>query len=291
LAYNPYVNIDLHIHSTASDGTLSPAEILKFAEDFHLGAFAVTDHDTIKGSQEILRLKRSRKVQFLTGIEISVSPLSFFQEPGTFHILGYGIDVNDRALNENLDLLKSARENRNPKIIQRLNELGIPLTVEIIMEDVGQTDQLGRPHIARSMVKRGYASSIDDAFQTYLAAGKPAYVDKFRLECKKAIEIIRNARGIPVIAHPFLLKLKKGVDLEAFILALRSIGLMGIEAYYPDHTFEQTARYIEIAKRHEMLITGGTDFHGALNPEIQIGSGTGNFSVPYALFEKLAAVI
>ena len=291
MVYNPHVNIDLHIHSTASDGTLSPSEILSLAEKLPLGAFAITDHDTIAGSKEVLCLKRSIDLQFLTGVEISVSPLSSFQEPGTFHILGYGIDVDDRTLNENLDLLKTARENRNPKIIQRLNEIGVVLTLEDVIEDAGQTDQMGRPHIAQALIKRGYATSIDDAFQTYLAVGKPAYVDKFRLECEKAIETIRCAGGIPILAHPFLLKLKKGVDLEAFILMLKSIGLMGIEAYYPDHTSEQTGRYIEIAHHHNLLITGGTDFHGTLKPQIQMGSGTGDFSVPYELYEKIATAI
>lgn len=291
MAYSPHVNIDLHIHSTASDGTLSPVEILNLAEKLNLGAFSITDHDSIEGSKQILCAKASGSIQFLTGVEISVSPLTPLQDSGTFHILGYRIDVKDRTLNENLNLLKTARKNRNPKIIQRLNSLGIDLTIEEVLKDAAETDLVGRPHIARSLVKRGFAASIDDAFQAFLAVGKPAYVDKFRLDCKKAIEIIRGAGGIPVLAHPYLLKLKAGVDLEAFVTVLKSMGLKGIEAYYPDHTASQTSRYIEIAKRFNLLITGGTDFHGALIPQIQMGSGTGDFSVPYSLYEKMVNAI
>jgi len=285
------VNIDLHIHSTASDGTLTPTEILKLSQKLNLGAFSITDHDTVDGSKEILINKQTIGTQFLTGVELSVSPLTSFQEPGTFHILGYGIDVDDGALNKSLNLLRTARRNRNPEIIQKLNTLGIHLSIDAVLEQAGETDLVGRPHIAQAMVKKGYAASIDDAFDTFLAVGKPAYVDKFRLDCKQAIEILRGAGGIPVLAHPFLLKLKPGVGLEAFIIELKSMGLGGIEVHYPKHTPEQVHHYAEIAMHNDLLMTGGTDFHGALTPEIQIGSGNGDLSVPYELYEKIASLI
>jgi len=287
LADDSAVNIDLHIHSTASDGTLPPAEILSLASSLRLGAIAITDHDTVAGAKEALGIDRPPSLDLLPGVEISVSPLTSFQNSGTFHILGYGIDVDDPELNDALNILQAARRNRNPKIIERLNALGVDLTLAAVIEDAGIPDQVGRPHMARLMVKRGFAESIDDAFQTYLAVGKPAYVDKYRIDYDKAIDLIKGAGGIPVLAHPFLLNLKEGVTLGDFVAALKSMGLGGIEAHYPEHSSTQTTRYVDIAERHDLLITGGTDFHGSLKPEVQMGTGTGDFSVPYALYEKM----
>ena len=287
MEYNPRARIDLHIHSAASDGTLSPDEILTLATRLHLGAIAITDHDTVEGAKEALGIEKYPSLNFLAGVEISASPLAAFQDSGPFHILGYGIDVNDPVLNENLNILKTARRNRNPKIIGRLNALGVDLTMAAVVEDAGDTDQIGRPHVARLMVKKGFAKSIDDAFQTYLAVGKPAYVDKYRIDCDKVIGIIKGAGGIPVLAHPFLLRLKKGITLEDFITTLKSMGLGGIEAYCPDHSHDQTAQYIDIANRLDLLITGGTDFHGSLKPDVQMGTGIGDFFVSYSLYEKM----
>lgn len=283
------MRIDLHIHSTASDGTLSPTEILTRAATCGLGAIAITDHDTVAGVKKALGIERPPSLHFLSGVEISVSPLAAFQDSGTFHILGYGIDVNDPVLTEALNVLQAARRSRNPKIIDRLNALGVDITMAEVIEDAGDTDQIGRPHIARLMVKKGLVPSIDDAFQSYLAVGGPAYVSKYRLDCDGAIDIIRSAGGIAVLAHPFLLRLKGGVTLEDFVATLKSMGLGGIEAHYPAHSPDQTAEYIDIADRQELLITGGTDFHGSLKPDIQMGTGTGDFSVSYALYEKMAA--
>ncbi len=162
------------------------------------------------------------------------------------------------------------------------------LTLDEIRKDAGE-GQLGRPHIARHMVKEGYVESIKEAFNQYLGKGKPAYVDKFRVDCAKAIEIIIDAGGIPVLAHPVLVQLKNDKCLEDLIIILKKMGLKGIEVYYPEHTSAIISHYIKIAKRYDLLITGGTDFHGALKPEIKMGSGRGNLSIPYSLYEKLVA--
>ncbi len=289
MEYNHHANIDLHIHSTASDGTLSPIEILNQAEKLKISAIAITDHDTINGSKEALSIGIPSSLQFLTGVEISVSPLPSYLDSGTFHVLGYAIGSDDATLNRALDTLKTARKNRNPKIIKRLNDLGINLTMTEVLDIIGEVDQIGRPHIARVMIKKGIVKSIDEAFQKYLAVGKPAYVDKYRADAAKAIELILGAGGIPVLAHPYLLQLKKGKHFEDLIVALKAMGLRGIEAYYPDHSPDQTAEYIKIANRNDLLITGGTDFHGSLKPKIQMGSGTGDFFVPYDLYEKITA--
>jgi predicted metal-dependent phosphoesterase TrpH len=279
------VKIDLHIHSTASDGTLSPSEILNMAQRLNLGAISITDHDTINGTKEALAIGIPPSLKFLTGVEISANPPSCFFCPGSFHILGYGINIDDAQLNHTLVRLQEARKNRNPRIIALLNRMGFDLTLNEIRKDCGEC-QLGRPHIAKQMVKKGFVQSVSEAFDSYLATGQPAYVDKYRVDCNKAIEVILNAGGLPVLAHPVLLNIKDD-DLEKLIIHLRAMGLKGIEAYYPEQPPDLIGRYTEIANRHGLLITGGTDFHGSIKPEIKMGSGRGNFSVPYELYEKL----
>ncbi len=284
--YNKQARIDLHIHSTASDGTFSPSEILDLAQKLNLKAIAITDHDTIDGSKEAIALGIPPSVKFLTGIEISASSPPSFPCSESFHILGYSIRLDDPALNKTLEILQQARKNRNPQIIERLNDLGIDLTLKEVIDKVGEC-QLGRPHIAQLMLKKGYVESISEAFNKYLGKGKPAYVDKYRIDCAQAIEIILGAGGIPVIAHPFLLKFKNDALLEDLILSLKEMGLKGIEVYYSEHRADQTANYADIANRHGLLMTGGTDFHGSLKPDIKMGYGKGDLLVPYELYEKL----
>lgn len=279
------MKIDLHIHSTASDGTLSPSEILNMAQRLNLGAISITDHDTINGTKEALAIGIPPSLKFLTGVEISANPPSCFSCPGSFHILGYGINIDDTRLNHTLARLQEARKNRNPRIIELLNRMGFDLTLNEIRKDSGKC-QLGRPHIAKQMVKKGFVQSVSEAFDSYLATGQPAYVDKYRVDCNRAVEVILNAGGLPVLAHPVLLNIKDDA-LEKLIIRLRAMGLKGIEAYYPEQPPDLIVRYIEMANRHGLLITGGTDFHGSIKPEIKMGSGRGNFSVPYELYEKL----
>ena len=282
------MKIDLHIHSTASDGSLSPAEILTLAQDLKLGAVAITDHDTIDGSKGAIAFGIPPSIQFLTGVEISASPPPSFPCSGSFHILGYAINLNDPTLNDTLSLLQESRKNRNPKILTLLSKMSIRLTLEEIRAGVGEC-QMGRPHIAQMMVKRGYVRSIDEAFDKYLGRGKSAYVDKYRIDCSQAIEIIINAGGIPVLAHPILLQMEHEKSIEDLVITLKKMGLKGIEVYYPEHTSALVSNYTEIANRHNLLMTGGTDFHGAIKPEIKMGSGRGDLSIPYALYEKLIA--
>ncbi len=282
------MKIDLHIHSTASDGSLSPAEILTLAQDLKLGAVAITDHDTIDGSKGAIAFGIPPSIQFLTGVEISASPPPSFPCSGSFHILGYAINLDDPTLNDTLSLLQESRKNRNPKILTLLSKMSIRLTLEEIRAGVGEC-QMGRPHIAQMMVKRGYVRSIDEAFDKYLGRGKPAYVDKYRIDCSQAIEIIINAGGIPVLAHPILLQMEHEKSIEDLVITLKKMGLKGIEVYYPEHTSALVSNYTEIANRHNLLMTGGTDFHGAIKPEIKMGSGRGDLSIPYALYEKLIA--
>ena len=285
---NSHVNIDLHIHTTASDGTCSPSEILEIARDSGLGAIAITDHDTIDGTREALRIGPPTPLHLLTGIEISAAPPPATPYTGSMHILGYGINPDNAELDRALQKLQTARRDRNPGIIDRLNQLGFQISLEEVIHTVGQ-GQISRPHIARVMLKKGYVQSIDEAFDRYLAAGKPAYVDKYRIPCQEAIDLITGAGGLPVLAHPILLGYRNRHELEQLIQLLIGMGLKGLEAYYPEHPPAETEYYIRLAEKHGLLLTGGTDFHGQLNPEIQMGSGNGDFCVPYHLYEQLVA--
>jgi len=280
------VRIDLHIHSTVSDGTLSPAEILTLAQKLDIAAISITDHDTLKGSRDALSCGIPPSVKFLTGVEISSDPPPSFTCAGSFHILGYAVDVDNSELNQTLSMLKGSRENRNPCILKLLSDMGIEIALEEVLNLTGGS-QIGRPHIAQLMVKKGYARSIDAAFDEYLGNGKPAYVNRFRFECEQTIKAILNAGGIPVLAHPFLLNIKENEVLENLIAILTEMGLRGIEVYYPEHTKELVAYYTRLARHYNLLITGGTDFHGDIKPEIKMGSGKGDFFVPYELYEKL----
>ncbi len=286
MGYNTHVRIDLHIHSTASDGTLTPSEILALAQNLRLGAIAITDHDTLDGSKDALSFGIPPSVKFLTGVEISTEPPPSFSFAGSFHILGYAMDVDHPELNHALSMLSNSRKRRNSQILKLLSRLGIEIALDEVRSLAGDS-QLGRPHIARLMVEKGYVQSINAAFDEYLGNGKPAYVDRFRFECEETIKTISNAGGIPVLAHPLLLGIKENNILEDLIAVLTDMGLRGIEVYYPEHTKNLIAYYSDLARHHNLLITGGTDFHGDIKPEIKMGTGQGDFFVPYELYEKL----
>lgn len=278
--------IDLHIHSTASDGTLSPVEILRLAEKLRLGAISITDHDTLKGARELLEAAGASPVRVMSGIEISTTSPASHGTAGSFHILGYGFRTDDPALNQTLATLQHARENRNPRIIRRLNELGLEISLNEVVQASGEA-QIGRPHIARVMVGKKFVASIDEAFDRYLGYQKPAYVEKYKLDCQQAIGMIRSAGGLPVLAHPVLLRLTDPDGLESLVAALKDMGLQGIEAYYPEHLPADVERYLHLARKYDLAITGGTDFHGAIKPGIQLGSGAGDFFIPLAVYEQL----
>jgi len=280
--------IDLHVHSTASDGTLTPSQILALAVQLGLQAVAITDHDTLSGSINALAEGIPSSLNFLTGIEISAAAPDGYRIKGSIHILGYGIDPHHGGLRTLLTELMTARENRNPKIIAKLNALGMNLSMDELDRIVGGATA-GRPHIAQLMVKKKMAKSIDDAFDRFLGKNKPAYVDKYRAPMVKAIGAINQAGGIAVLAHPYLNDINEPSAFEAFLLTLKSMGLAGIEAIYPDHPRDATDLYCRLAHKHNLLITGGTDFHGLVTPGIQLGIGDGSFHVPYSIYEAIAA--
>lgn len=284
----PRARIDLHIHSSASDGTLTPLEIVKRARSLNLGAIAITDHDTVNGLRQIRSLLPMEDLAFLNGVEISTSAPASCNHPGSLHILGYGFNLEDPELNRHLTILQSARKNRNPQIIARLNQLGFPLKLEDI--EAPPDGQVGRPHIARHMVQKGYAVNIDEAFDLYLGTGKAAYVDKYRMDCELAFKLISAAGGLPMLAHPGLIKLSPP-ELEQAVDTMVEMGLKGIEALYPAHDKAQNELFFHLARKHKLVVTGGTDFHGPVNQGFEIGFGMGDFYVPYEIYERLTAVL
>jgi predicted metal-dependent phosphoesterase TrpH len=281
--------IDLHTHSTASDGTHTPSELISLAHQSGLGAISITDHDTIDGARRVASAPTPEGLRFLPGVEISATPPPFYRVSGSIHILGYGIDLDNRQLLDTLEQLQQSRKNRNPKIIERLNALGVQLALADVIREAGKTDQLGRPHIANAMVRLGVVPDFDTAFDQYLGTGRPAYVNKYRVPAEDAIAIILAAGGIPILAHPGLYHDAAGPLTDAHMDAYRKMGLMGIEVYYPEHSSEVVTYYRQLAKRHDLLITGGTDFHGDIRPGIELGRGSGDLYVPMALYDALIA--
>jgi hypothetical protein len=255
-----------------------------------LRAISITDHDSIEGPKQIGSGRIPGGLCFLSGVEISAAPPSGHPLPGSLHILGYGFDPGDSALNRSLQRLQTARSDRNPQILERLRNIGIDLH----REDIAGTafsGQIGRPHIARALVRSGHARSIDDAFDRFLGSGRPAYVDKYRIPAAEAVAAIRTAGGIAVLAHPFLIAELDEDGLRRLVAELKTLGLQGIEVYYPGHSSAQVKSGLSMAARFDLLVTGGTDFHGDLTPEIKLGRGTGDLFVPFRVYEALVAAL
>ena len=279
------MKIDLHIHSSASDGSFSPAEILNVVQKINLSAFSITDHDTIDGNKDAIKSGIPASINFLSGVEISSYPPEPFSSSGSFHILGYGFDIEDIPLNQSLLKFQDARNARNPKIISKLNSIGINISMKEVVVKAGG-GLIGRPHIASLLIEKGYAKNIKEAFNKYLAKGGAAFVDKYRIDCENAIKLIRNAGGIPEIAHPITL----GMDLrqtEELLKKMVDLGLLGVEAIYTTHSPEDTKKYCLMAEKLGLLVTGGSDFHGSFKENIEIGTGSGSLDIPYHLYEKL----
>jgi len=271
--------IDLHTHSTASDGSMTPAELIRHAYEKGLAAVAVTDHDSMDGIEQALDEGRKLGIEVIAGVEISVD---FDPE---MHLLGYFFNGHYEPILKSLEKLRLMREQRNPKIIRKLNELGFDITMEEVNEKAGGVN-VGRPHIARTLVDKGYVGSIAEAFEKYLSAGKPAYFKKDKLTPEEGVALIAKSGGVPVLAHPIYLDMA-GIDLERLLPRLKAAGLKGIEAIYSENSEEQTAKLLELAEVNGLAVSGGSDFHGSFKPHIEIGIGRGSLRIPYELLDRL----
>jgi predicted metal-dependent phosphoesterase TrpH len=276
--------VDLHSHSTASDGTLAPAEVVRVAIDRGLSALALTDHDTIDGIAEASAEANRLGLDFLPGIEISAE----YPHPGTLHLLGYGIDPQSTILRDMTKTLLAGRDNRNPKIIDKLQKLNVAITMEEVDREAGG-NVVGRPHIAAILVRKGYVGSIKQAFDKYLAPGGLAYFDKERLSPGKAIGMILESGGLPVLAHPIQLRYENDAQLERVVKDLLDVGLAGIEVIHSDHDAKLVEKYSTLAERFGLLKTGGSDFHGT-NKKIELGIANGR-RIPRQFFDDLVSAI
>lgn len=262
---------DLHLHTHFSDGTYSPQELILQALKKGLSAISVVDHDTVGGIQPAIDIGKFNGIEVLPGIELTAE-----YEGTEIHILGYLLDYQDSRLIEKLDTLKENRVERIYKITEKLNGLGIKLNPDAVFS-MAAKGIVGRLHVARAMVKEGFVGSTFEAFKKYIGDTCPAYISGFKFTPDEALSLIKNTGGIPVLAHPYIIK------NDELILRFIDAGLLGIEAYYPEHTQSMVNFYLDFAKKHNLLVTGGSDCHGDAKPEAKIGS----IKIPYALVEEL----
>lgn len=251
---------DLHCHTTASDGLLSPTELVRLAAKLGLKGIGITDHDTMHGWIEAEEAGAEHQLRILKGLELSTS-----WKGKEVHILGYEVDKSSNDLIEKLSVFRKARETRMLKILDRFKDLGINISVDEVQQ-FAQGESIGRPHIAQVLIARGYVTDMQEGFDRYLGLGARAFVPRYKLTPEEGIRLIREAHGVAVLAHP-------GVHgLEAGIPTWVKAGLQGIEVLHSQHNLGDELRYLEIAKEYGLITTGGSDFHGeALKPGVNIG--------------------
>lgn len=279
--------IDLHVHSTASDGSYTPSELVQYAIHKNLSAFALTDHDTTAGIDEALT--EARRLNTEAGRQlISVIPgieLSAEHNGKDIHILGLNIDYQDKTFNSQVEVYRKSREERNNKMIGLLQKNGFPFTAEMVYERFGDA-VITRAHYAILMVEGGYVADKNEAFEKYLNPGCPCYIPRTKVTVIDAVKMIMAANGKPVLAHPLLYKLRD-TDLDALVSLLKSNGLQGIEAIYSSNHGTDEADMKALAKKYDLFITGGTDFHGLAKPVLDLGVGYGDMKIPEELLSYL----
>lgn len=271
--------IDLHTHSRHSDGSMTPKELVAHAKAEGISAIALSDHDCVDGVREAMAEGERLGVEVIPAIEFSV-----VSDTET-HILGYFIDPDSPVMDEAMVKIFEAREYRARTTLAKLNELGFPITEEEVRQVAGGA-LLCRAHYARVLMDKGLVPSVKEAFDKYLANGRPAYCGKQAITAEEAIALIHAAGGIAFVAHLHLIRLSDE-ELRAFLTRLKAAGLDGIEGYYTEYTPEMQEKYQALAKELSLEISGGTDFHAAMKPHIAIGRGTGALRIPYSVLENM----
>jgi 3',5'-nucleoside bisphosphate phosphatase len=274
--------IDLHTHSTVSDGSDRPGEVAELAAAAGCSAFALTDHDRLDGLAEARQSAARLGVEVVAGCEISCE-----WEGGTFHLLTYFVEEGSDPLASELTGLQEARDDRNPVMVARLAELGLPITMTEVEAEAGGSG-VGRPHMAAVLVRNGAVASVQEAFDRYLAKGRPGYLDKRKLGVAEALALGRASGGVPVVAHPLSLGLEPA-ELDRHLGELAGLGLGGVECLYGRYSPEERAGLADIARRLDLVVTGGSDHHGRYKPDLQVGVGRGDLEVPDSALADLAA--
>ncbi len=270
--------IDLHCHTTASDGIYSPAGLIDYAIAHNVGVIAITDHDAIDGLAEAMLYAKQKSFTMIPGIEFSID----FPH-GSFHLVGMGIDYTNKDLCSELEHLQMLRKERIYKIIKDLQLHGIDVTDEEV-ESEASGNSFGRPHVARVLVKKGYAPSVSDVFTNFMVKGKPGYVRKEKINFHRAIELVKASGGIAIVAHPVSLGFSSWDECEHLIKDFADAGVEGIEVYSAMHSDEDIHHLLNIAKKYSLLISGGSDFHGDKNEAIgYYGDGK---PIPVALAQQ-----
>ncbi len=269
--------VDLHLHSTASDGRFSPAEIVRKSAEAGLTVIALADHDTVDGIVPALEAARTfPRLKVIPGVEISTDVPS-----GEVHVLGYFIDYTYPELQASLRRMRHSRQERAQGMITKLRNLGLPIDWERVREIAGD-GSIGRPHLAQAMLEKDYITSIKEAFTKYIGWGGPAYVERAKMTPGEAVALILQANGLPVLAHPLTVN-----DPETMVIELKANGLVGIEAYYDSSTTEEVNRLVSLAERYGLIATGGSDYHGLDDSaETMIGGA----DVPVEAVEQLIAL-
>ena len=274
--------IDLHTHSTASDGTFSPGDLVNKAVSQKLKVLAITDHDTVAGLEEAKKAAQNQDIIFIPGIELNI------QWPtGEFHLLGLGLKQISDDLNSIITYLQRQRETRNQKIVELLNKDGFEMTMTELI-DRFETESIGRPHIAQMMVEKGYVKQRQQAFDNFLGKGRKYYVDRAGADLSMASKAIKNSGGVPVHAHPLSLYLSINT-LETTMEEIKAKGVMGLEAYHPAIRVSQGQQLEKIARKLDMFVTAGSDYHGKVRADRHLGKTAGNEKINDRFyFEELA---
>lgn len=277
--------IDLHVHSTVSDGSDRPERLPELAAGAGCSAMAITDHDRLDGIPDAAARAREVGVELVPGCEVSCAG-----SPGSIHVLVYFVQPGEGPLHEELDRLQRDRAERNLRLVARLADLGLPVSEQDLRDESGKDDlaEVGRPHVAAVLVRKGVVSSIQEAFDEWLAKGRPGYVSKARVEPLDVARVARASGATAVLAHPLSLNLPRG-ELASAVAELAEGGFVGLEAYYGRYSPEERAHLAALARSLGLVATGGSDYHGSYKPDLAVGVGLGDLEVPDRALEELAA--
>lgn len=273
--------IDLHTHSTASDGSVPPADLMVEAVSTGLEAIALTDHDTLDGLAAAEAKAQELGIRLIRGVELSLE-----WEPGTMHLVVLFLDGDRGPLHDRLAALREARDRRNTIMLERLAAVGVEVGAEELAAEAGG-GSVGRPHMAAIMVRKGYVESIQDAFEQYLGKGRPGYAGRERLTPEEGIGLARRSRAVPVLAHSHTLGVDNRFEFADLMERLVAAGLIGIECYYGTYDTDGRRSMEVMARRFGLSPSGGSDFHGAYKPEVRLGSGKVGLPIPARLVEEL----
>lgn len=268
--------IDLHVHTTCSDGSFSPEEVVGYAAKINLSAIGITDHDTTEALAKAELAGKNLNIEIISGVELSVEMPN--RSGLELHILGYFLEYHNDHFQERLSFFRQKRHERAQQMLERLHSMNIYIDGNKLIEKTND-NAIGRLHFAQALLEEGYVNNIQEAFQRYIGFGKPAYIPKARLSPAEAIEIITNVKGIPVLAHPYFAEINKDM-----IQHLVELGLKGIEVYHSKHSASDMERFKNYASEFDLLITGGSDCHGEIDKNEAL---MGNMKVPYEILERM----